>query len=391
MTRRYEAISTDGHLEIPPDDYVPFIAPEYRDRAPRRVQTPEGGDSWLIEGSPLQHTASNLTAGQPVTRRRSHWNPDGSRFPGTGDGAQRLREQDQDGIDAEILFPPIFASIGLAGISDPKAYLAVIQGYNNYLAEAFCPVAPDRLLANGVIPERGIEGAISELQRCAAMGLRTVCLTAFPNGGPGPKPEDDRFWEAALSLGMPITSHIYFGAPYPPSVTGPQPGANPDGIPVASRQAIQRPIWTVTQLMVDGVFDRFPGLQLYFAETNASWLPTGLQQIDENYQLYEHLFERKLKKLPSEYMRDHVFFTFIKDPVLTKMFDLVPVDNLMWGTDFPHSVTTFPHSQEWLSEAFAGQDPALRRKILVDTPAKFFHLDTSAEITPTPTAVTAGV
>jgi predicted TIM-barrel fold metal-dependent hydrolase len=74
---------------------------------------------------------------------------------------------------------------------------------------------------------------------------------------------------------------------------------------------------------------------------------------------------------------------------LTKMFDLVPVDNLMWGTDFPHSVTTFPHSQEWLSEAFAGQDSALRRKILVETPAKFFHLDTSAEITATPTVVTA--
>jgi predicted TIM-barrel fold metal-dependent hydrolase len=391
VTRKYQAISTDGHLEIPPDDYVPFIAAEYRDRAPRLVKTPEGGDSWLIEGSALQHTASNLTAGQPITRRRSHWNPDGSRFPGTGDGAQRLREQDQDGVDAEILFPPIFASIGLAGISDDKAYTAVVQGYNNYLAEAFCPVAPDRLIANGVIPERGIDAAVSELERCSRLGLKTVCLTAFPNGGLGPKPEDDRFWETALALNMPVTSHIYFGAPYPPSVTGPQKGANMDGAPLASRQAFQRPIWTVTQLMVDGVFDRFPDLQLYFAETNASWLPIALQQLDESYELYEHLFAKKLSKLPSEYVRDHVFFTFIKDQVLTKMFDLVPVDNLMWGTDFPHSVTTFPNSQVWLDEAFAGQDPNLRRKILVETPAAFFHLDLDADITPTPTSVTSSI
>ncbi len=88
-------------------------------------------------------------------------------------------------------------------------------------------------------------------------------------------------------------------------------------------------------------------------------------------------------------MLDHAYFTMIKDPVVTKMFDLLPVDNLMWGTDFPHSVTTFPNSQAWLDEMFEGQDPALRRKILVENPAKFFHLDANAEITATPELVTA--
>jgi predicted TIM-barrel fold metal-dependent hydrolase len=391
VARTYQAISTDGHLEIPPDDYRPFIAEAYRDRAPRRVETPEGGDSWLIEGAPLQHTASNLTAGQPITRRRSHWNPDGSRFPGTGDGAQRLREQDQDGLDAEIMFPPIFASIGLAGISDPKAYHAIIEGYNRYLGESYCAVARDRLIATGAIPERGIEGALAELERCAQMGLKTVCLSSFPNGGLNPAPEDDRFWERALELNMPLSAHIYFGAPYPPTVTGvPQPASPGNALTLTSRQASLRPLWTLAQLMLTGVFDRFPEIQFYFAETNASWLPIGLQQIDENYKLYEHLYPEKLAKLPSQYVLDHAYFTMIKDPVVTKMFDLIPVDNLMWGTDFPHSVTTFPNSQAWLDEMFEGQDPALRRKILVETPAKFFHLDANAEITATPELVTAG-
>jgi predicted TIM-barrel fold metal-dependent hydrolase len=383
MSRTYDVISTDGHLEIPPEDYIAFVPEQYRNRAPQRVQTPEGGDSWLIEGSPILHTASNLTAGQPIKRRRSHWNPDGSRFPGTGDGQQRLREQDQDGLDAEVLFPPIFAADGLAGISDPNAYLALVEGYNTFLAEAYCSVAPDRLLANGVIPARGIDTAIRELQRCAKIGLRTVCLTTFPNGGKNAHPDDDRFWAAALELGMPVTSHIYFGAPYPPTVTGPQPGTPADAISLTSRQATLRPLWTIAQLMVTGVFDRFPALQLYFAETNASWLPIALQQLDENYKMYEHLYQQKLRKLPSEYVRDHVFFTFIQDRVATRMLDLLPVDNLMWGTDFPHSVTSFPNSQAWLQEAFEGVDPALKRKILVENPAKFFHLDVTAELTPT--------
>jgi predicted TIM-barrel fold metal-dependent hydrolase len=154
-----------------------------------------------------------------MRKGKSYWNPDGSRVTGGGDAAQRLREQDRDGIDAEVLFPPIFAVDALAGVSDPDGYLAIVQGYNSYLAEEYCPVAPDRLLANGVIPARSLDSAVSELQRCAKIGLKTVALSSFPNGSAHPKAEDDRFWEAALELGMPLAAHTHFGAPYPPFVT----------------------------------------------------------------------------------------------------------------------------------------------------------------------------
>ena len=66
------------------------------------------------------------------------------------------------------------------------------------------------------------------------------------------------------------------------------------------------------------------------------------------------------------------------------MWDLVPVDNLMWGSDFPHSVTSFPNSQEWLANAFATTDDSIRRKILLETPAEYFGLDLEAELTATP-------
>ncbi len=114
------------------------------------------------------------------------------------------------------MFPPIFASIGLSGISDPKAYLAIIEGYNRYLGESYCAVARDRLIATGVIPERGIEGALTELERCSQMGLKTVCLSAFPNGGLNPAPEDDRFWETALELDMPVSSPHLLRRPVSP-------------------------------------------------------------------------------------------------------------------------------------------------------------------------------
>jgi predicted TIM-barrel fold metal-dependent hydrolase len=372
-------------MEIPPDDILPYVPEAYRDRAPRRIKTPDGGDNWLIEGVPLVPTGANLTAGDPIKLRgKSYWKEDGSRATGAGTAVQRLNEQDFDGIDAEVLFPPIYVKGALAGISDPKAYVAVIEGYNTFLGEEFCPVAPDRLIANGVIPERGLDGAIAELKRCASLGLKSVSLTAFPSGGTLVSAEDDRFWEEALNLGMPVTGHTHMGAPFPPFVTGPQPGSDTDAGHLVTRQAFMRPMWTVVQMITTGVFDRFPDLRIYFAETNASWLPMTLHQIDENYGLYQHMFDHKLDRLPSDYVREHILFSFIMDPVVLKMLDLVPVDSLMWGSDFPHSVGSFPNSAAWLDKAFDGVSDDIRRKILVETPANFFHLDTSAELTATP-------
>lgn len=381
-TRTYQIISADGHLECPPDDFLPYIREEYRDRAPRRIRTGDGGDSWLVEGVPLIHTGPNLVAGGPVlTRGKSYWNPDGSRVTGAGLAPQRLREQDLDGVDAEILYPPIFVKDALAGIADNDAYGAIVEGYNTFVAEGYAALAPDRLVPLAVVPARGLDTAVAELKRCKALGLKGVSLSAFPNGSGVAKPEDDRFWETALALNMPVAAHTHFGNSFPPFVTGPQAGASPRASSLCSRQALQRPLWTVAQLIGTGVFDRFPELQVYFAETNASWLPNALVQLDENYETYGRSYEPKLAKAPSQYFRDHVYLSLIRDDLVGKMLDLLPVDNLMWGSDFPHSVGTFPNSKSWVEGTFP--DPAVRRTIMVDTPARFFGLDVDAELTAT--------
>jgi predicted TIM-barrel fold metal-dependent hydrolase len=66
------------------------------------------------------------------------------------------------------------------------------------------------------------------------------------------------------------------------------------------------------------------------------------------------------------------------------MRDLLPADRLMWGSDFPHSVTSFPQSREWLGTIFADVPAALRRRILVENPCRFFGLDPERDLTPTP-------
>ena len=56
----------------------------------------------------------------------------------------------------------------------------------------------------------------------------------------------------------------------------------------------------------------------------------------------------------------------------------------MWGSDFPHSVGSFPDSQEFIEDAFARVDDSIRSQVLLENPADFFELDLEADITETP-------
>jgi predicted TIM-barrel fold metal-dependent hydrolase len=88
--------------------------------------------------------------------------------------------------------------------------------------------------------------------------------------------------------------------------------------------------------------------------------------------------------LPSEYARRHFLFGIVRDPVALKMRDLLPVDNLMWGSDFPHSVSSYPESRRWLDIIFDDVPAEVRHQVLVDTPCAYFHLDPDAALTETP-------
>lgn len=394
MARNYQVISADGHVEIPPDRWVKYVPATWRDRAPRLIKLPEGGEGWVIEGMPLLHNGQNITAGRRPIKFRggSYYNADGAPAPGAGDAAQRLREQDQDGIDCEVLFPPVFATKFLEGVRDREVYLSLVQAYNTWLAKDFCSVAPDRLVGNGVIPISGIEDAVNELRRCKQLGLPTVTFYQFPNGGGKPRPEDDRFWETALSLGVALSPHIGFGDRNP-DFGGGAAGTSNAAVAAAMVQRLGAvaPTLSISQLMYSGVFDRFPKIRFYFAETNAAWLPWAIWFFDENYELFRDWFKVSLRMKPSEYIKKHCLFGIINEPIALRLREFYPAELLMWGSDHPHSVCTFGRSREVIAETFAGVPENLKRKVLLENAAEFYGLDLKKPITPTPAAAPAPV
>ena len=114
-------------------------------------------------------------------------------------------------MDAEVLFAAMVAGpVFWRNISHDEVYKAVIRGYNDWLAEEYCAVAPDRLIGMGVIPITNVDDAIAEMKHCKKLGLKGVLLGALPNAKGYPTPEDDKFWAAAVDMDMPVTAHVQF-------------------------------------------------------------------------------------------------------------------------------------------------------------------------------------
>ncbi len=394
MAREYRHISADSHLEIPCDRWTPRVPEKYRDRSPRMIRLPEGGDAWLIEGRPLYRGGVNLCAGKPFEQ----WSPKGMTYegaPGAGSPEQRLHEQDVDGIDAEVLFPGNNGGMIVNSIPDDDAYLAMIQAYNDFLAKDYCAVAPDRLLGMGVVPERSAHYAIDEMERCAKLGLKGIVLSTFPSGKYHPTPEDDEFWAAALDLDMPVTVHVQIGARG--ARTGPvfkyprDPGDDIGGQDIVSRMTRygQYGALSANQLVMAGVFDRFPRLMVYFAENQIGWIPNHLEQMDIHYNRHRFWAERllgiePLDRPPSEYVKEHFLWGFQDNPVGVHMRHFIGVDRVMWANDFPHAESDWPNSKAVLERNFAGVPEDETYRMVAGNAIEFFHLDTERPLTETP-------
>ncbi len=385
MAQDYRIISADSHLQIAAERWTPRIPAKYRDEAPRTVRMPDGTEATVsgIDGKPNLFTSGRLV-GLPYEDRT----PVGGHYdtsPGSGSPEQRLQEQDIDGVDGEVLFTHFGGASYYSAIRDRAASKATIHAWNEFLAEEYCVVAPQRLIGMGMIPESGVQDAIDEMEYCARAGLKGVYLAKFPDGGDMPSPEDDRFWAAALDLDMPLTGHVSFGFGRGRPVTIPyahdldEVAAGVDPFSKFSQYAFRGAL-NALQMLFTGVLDRFPRLHFYFAETQTGWIPHFLEILDDQYDRHIHWAERlagmkKLDRPPSEYMREHFSWGFMRNAVGVRARHEIGITRMMWATDFAHAESDWPESQRVIEEVFAGVPEDERRLMLGGNAIDYFHLD----------------
>jgi predicted TIM-barrel fold metal-dependent hydrolase len=299
--------------------------------------------------------------------------------PGSGSAEQRLHEQDMDGVDAEILFGPVRKVWDR--VKDDDAHHAVVSGYNEWLAKEYCAVAPARLIGLGAISERGVDGAIAELEHCAQLGLKGVCISTYPNGSLYTEPDDDRFWAAALSIGMPVSIHDEIGQ----GKTDDRPRKGPDLAKRICAYGVKGCV-SVARLVVDGVFERFPDLQIYMAENQIGWVPNFLDQMDVLWARHRFWMEREqgLKPLdepPSAYVRRNFHWGFMDNPFGVKIRHEIGVDRVMWGSDMPHAPSDWPYSVEIIQKNFVGVPEDEKQMMLAGNIIRYFNLDETFEST----------
>jgi predicted TIM-barrel fold metal-dependent hydrolase len=378
--REYQIISADTHLEVSPDRWRPYVDKAFQQYVPSVVRLDNGGDGWALPNSPVPiPLGTNFAAGRP----RSVWNGPVSYDelpPGSGDGAQRVAEMDRDGVWAEVEYPAVQGQRAFHSLVPREAYIAIVRGYNDWLSQEFTAVAPDRLLGVGLLPATGLEEAIEEYHRAAELpGICSVILHHWPNGGPSPAPEDDRFWRAALDLGFPVSCHVGLGARTSDQAKLPK-GAWNNVTAIGTLRGGTYTQWSIVQFILLGIFDRFPDLQMYFAESGISWVPAWLESIDQSYLRHKDWTGYEFARMPSEYVHRHCLFGFQDDRYGVVHRDEIGVDKLLWANDFPHSAGDWPESLRVIDRLFDGIPDDDARAMLHGNAARYFGLQHAAEV-----------
>ena len=271
--RTYKLISADGHFNEPGDLWTNRVPAAMKDRAPK-MQRFEQGDAWVIEGvkDPITF-GMNACAGLEPEQMKG-WCKFEEMRKGGWDPASRITEMERDSVDAEVLYPTPRLSNAIIANPDKDYHLTMVKAYNDWVSE-YVAHAPDRFGGIAILPNRGgPEETVAEIKRVMERpGMRGVVMGCYPNGTLAIQPEDDAVWGELVERKIPLGIHV--------ALTQSMPSAHKAKLPGYGRffDAPNRMI----EMIFDGVFDRFPELDVVFAEVDFGWVPYVKEQIDNNY------------------------------------------------------------------------------------------------------------
>jgi predicted TIM-barrel fold metal-dependent hydrolase len=109
---------------------------------------------------------------------------------------------------------------------------------------------------------------------------------------------------------------------------------------------------SLADLVFGGVFDRFPTLRVGAVEHELGWIPFFLDRLDYTYtqrQGNARYYRFRTVERPSEFFARNVFASFQDDELGVRERHRIGIGSLCWGSDYPHTESTFPRSREIMS------------------------------------------
>lgn len=216
---------------------------------------------------------------------------------------------------------------------------AIASAYNDYLIAEWLPANPKFKGSMTVATQDPLQAA-REIDRIGPhpdiVQVILISATHIPYGQRYYHP----IYEAAERNGLPVAIH---------------PGSEGGGIsnpPTAAGYVSNYLQWhtslsqnfmaQLVSLVCEGVFEKFPQLKFVLVEGGVCWLPHLMWRLDKNYKALRSTVPW-LKKMPSQYIREHCFLTTqpIEEPDnpkhLQQIFDMIDAENmLLFSSDFPH-------------------------------------------------------
>lgn len=384
-------ISADSHAVEGPDVFA-GLAERFGDEAPRVVSHDGGSDYIAIPARKgpgvnvgfMALAATRLDAAGPIERKPGHKpgtgtidDPEiqayvnggyGAMRPGLTDASRRGEDQDLDGIAAEVLYPGYFSMFGLKNV---ELLIALQQNYNDWLHDQ-CMASDGRLIGLAALPVQDPAAAVAELDRVLGLGYRGVVIASnAPRGRRYCDDDYDPLWARAQEAGIPISFHVGCFS-HIPNWLKETSGRDPIAVYSGTASLIHD---TLVELMCRGVCQKFPELQFVVAEYNAGWLAHWLDRADQGWQ-------REFAKHPSgppvepvdEIWKRQFYATIEDDQPALRTRDMIGEDRLMWGSDYPHTDSTWPCSVDVLAEMFEGYPESARQAIVRDNVERLYNL-----------------
>ncbi len=373
----YRIISSDNHIVEPPDLWTERLPADLKERGPVVHNTPDG-PFWVIDG--MTHFNIFAMGAQPGVRLEDggelnqveEW---GDVRPGAYIGEEAVKDMDIDGLDVGLVYPSLTIFL-YPFVEDSNLLTAIDRSYNDFAAE-FCQANPRRLKGVAVINIDDVEDGVEEIKRCVKKGFVGATIPEYMAAKSYRSRDYDPLWECAQDLGIPLTFHI--------STARVQAGRGwdrdmLDPFDFANFLLHNADFWvrvSLTEVILSGVFERFPNLKIGVAEHELSWIPYWLERLNFSYN--DRPAGRDGYRIPGDLLPSDVFHTncfadFQEDALGIQNRDIIGVDNILWGSDYPHSEGTWPKSREFIETTLADCTDEERAKLVGGNTARIYGI-----------------
>jgi len=292
-------------------------------------------------------------------------------------GAFRAQDRpatlDHLGFASQLVFTTAcLSNFGLEQMGEIELALEGARAHNRMMTE-FCSV-DRRLLATGYVPLVDRAAAPVIAREALALGCKALVIPSrHPPGFSPSHRELDPLWAVAQEAGVPILFHVggeekmarsYLenGLPYVKDFHG-----GDENFTSLTFMAIPLSVWqTLSALVIDGVFDRFPHLKFGAIELGASWLPSLMKFLDSGCAAFGR--EERLQKLsgtPSEILRRQLRVTPYPHEDVRWIMENSGDEMVLFSSDFPH-VEGGRNPLKRFNDSLAGVDDVRKRMFYRD-------------------------